>query len=73
MPPDSSSPRRTAQPRSRWNLLLLAPLLVLITPLYNSDKPRVLGFPLFYWLQFVYIPLSVACVAIVYLKTRERR
>ncbi|HET9256195.1 MAG TPA: DUF3311 domain-containing protein [Pseudonocardiaceae bacterium] len=70
MPPDSSSSRR---PWSRWNLLLLAPLLVLITPVYNIDKPRLLGFPFFYWLQFVCIPLSVVCVAIVYLKTGERR
>ena len=58
---------------SRWNLLLLVPLLVLITPLYNSDRPRLFGFPFFYWAQFLFIPVGVVCVAIVYLRTRERR
>ena len=61
---------------SRWNLLplvLLVPLLVLVTPLYNSDEPRLFGFPLFYWAQFLFIPIGVVCVAVVYLRTRERR
>ncbi|MDQ3765350.1 MAG: DUF3311 domain-containing protein [Actinomycetota bacterium] len=55
-----------------WNLLLLVPLLVLVTPLYNSDEPHLFGFPLFYWLQFLFIPLGVICVAVVYRKTRDR-
>ena len=53
--------------------MLLVPLLSLVTPLYNSDKPRLFGFPFFYWLQFMFIPLGVVCVAVVYVKTRERR
>jgi uncharacterized protein DUF3311 len=56
-----------------WNLLLLVPLLVLATPLYNSDGPRLFGFPFFYWVQFLFIPLGVICVAVVYLKTGDRR
>jgi hypothetical protein len=31
-----------------WNLLLLVPLLVLVTPLYNREEPRLLGFPFFH-------------------------
>jgi uncharacterized membrane protein YhdT len=54
-----------------WNLVLLLPLLVLVTPLYNSDAPRLLGFPLFYWLPVLFIPLSVICVAMVYRKTEN--
>ena len=54
-------------------LLLLVPLLVLVTPVFNFDEPRVLGFPLFYWVQFLFIPVGVACVAVVYLKTGDRR
>ncbi|MGH3780015.1 MAG: DUF3311 domain-containing protein [Pseudonocardiaceae bacterium] len=54
-----------------WKVLLLVPLLVLVTPLYNSDEPRVLGFPLFYWVQFLFVPLGVICVAIVYRKTAD--
>ena len=56
-----------------WRVLLLVPLLVLVTPLYNSDEPRVLGFPLFYWAQFLFVPLGVICVAVVYLATGDRR
>ena len=56
-----------------WRVLLLVPLLVLVTPLYNSDEPRVLGFPLFYWVQFLFVPLGVICVAVVYLKAGDRR
>jgi Protein of unknown function (DUF3311) len=54
-------------------LLLLVPLLVLVTPVFNFDEPRLLGFPLFYWVQFLFIPVGVACVAVVYLKTGDRR
>ena len=28
-------------------MLLLVPLLALVTPVFNRDEPRVLGFPLF--------------------------
>ena len=58
---------------SRWNWLLVVPLLVLVTPLFNRDEPRVFGFPAFYWVQFLFIPLGVACVAVVYRKTGDRR
>ncbi|MGH3686288.1 MAG: DUF3311 domain-containing protein [Pseudonocardiaceae bacterium] len=56
---------------SNWNLLLLVPLLTLITPLYNRIEPRAFGFPLFYWAQFLFIPLGVICVAVVYRKTKN--
>jgi len=56
-----------------WRVLLLVPLLVLVTPLYNSDEPRVWGFPLFYWVQLLFVPLGVLCVAVVYLKAGDRR
>jgi hypothetical protein len=57
----------------RWNLLLLVPLAVLVTPLYNSDEPRLFGFPLFYWVQFLFIVVGVVCVAMVYVRTGGRR
>jgi hypothetical protein len=69
----SRPPGHPALRWSRWNLLLLVPLLVLVTPLYNAEEPRLLGFPFFYWLQFLFIPLGVVCVAVVYLKTGDRR
>lgn len=58
---------------SPWNLLLLVPLLMLITPIYNSDEPRLFGLPFFYWFQFVFVAIGVICVAIVYVKTRHIR
>ncbi|MGH3719604.1 MAG: DUF3311 domain-containing protein [Pseudonocardiaceae bacterium] len=69
----SGSPHHPAPRWSRWNLLLLVPLLVLFTPLYNSVTPRLFGFPFFYWCQFLFTPLGVICVAVVYLKTNDRR
>lgn len=71
-PPRSSEGTNSARRWNRWNLLLLVPLLVLATPLYNSDEPRLLGFPFFYWVQFMFIPLGVICVALVYLMTGDR-
>jgi hypothetical protein len=69
----SGSPTPSAPRWSNWNLLLLVPLLALVTPLYNSDQPRLFGFPFFYWCQFLFIPLGVICVGVVYLKAGDRR
>ena len=64
------SDHKTGLRWSNWNLLLLLPLFMLITPLFNVDEPRLLGLPFFYWYQFLFVPLGVACVAIVYVKTK---
>ena len=53
-----------------WNVLLLLPFLMLITPWFNKDKPRLLGLPLFYWYQLAFVFVGVACVSIVYAATR---
>lgn len=60
-------PRRTRSrdaERSPWNLLLLLPLLMLITPLWNFDEPRIFGLPMFYWSQFLFVPFGVVCVGL---------
>lgn len=57
--------------KSSWNLLLLVPLIVLVTPLYNREEPRLFGFPFFYWFQLAAVFIGVASVAVVYLKTRD--
>ena len=69
----SADGRRSASGlrRSPWNLLLLVPLLMLVTPWINSDAPRLFGMPFFYWIQFAFVPVGVACVAAVYLRTRD--
>jgi hypothetical protein len=54
-----------------WNLVLLVPFLMLFTPWFNSIEPRLFGMPFFYWAQFAFVPVGVAAVAVVYLRTRD--
>jgi hypothetical protein len=69
----------TARPEQRggglrwnaWNLLLLIPFLMLVTPWYNSIEPELFGMPFFYWSQFAWVPIGVVCVAIVYVMTKD--
>jgi hypothetical protein len=58
-------------PRKRWWLLLLAiPWIALLAlPLYSRMTPVAWGFPLFYWYQFLWIPLSAAITYLVYRKS----
>jgi hypothetical protein len=53
-----------------WNLLLILPLLMLVTPWFNKDRPRLGGLPFFYWYQLAFVFIGVACVAIVYAATK---
>ncbi len=57
---------------SPWNLLLLVPFLMLLTPLINSNEPKLFGLPFFYWAQFASIPVGVVCVALVYVRTKDQ-
>jgi hypothetical protein len=56
---------------SAWNLLLLVPFLMLVTPWFNSAEPRLFGLPFFYWSQFAFVPVGVVCVALVHVMTRD--
>lgn len=70
----SSPPRRGRGSDLRWsawNLLLLVPLLMLVTPWFNIDHPRAFGMPFFYWYQFLFVAVGVICVALVYVKTQH--
>jgi hypothetical protein len=57
---------------SPWNLLLLLPFIILLTPIYNSESPELFGMPFFYWFQFALIILGVAATATVYRMTRKK-
>ncbi|GAB3480524.1 DUF3311 domain-containing protein [Amycolatopsis cihanbeyliensis] len=57
---------------SPWNLLLLIPFWILITPLYNRADPELFGMPFFYWFQFVGIAIGVLCTVLVYRGTRNK-
>ena len=68
----SPAPDRRTGPRfNAWNLLLLIPLLMLITPWFNHDGPRFLGLPFLYWAQFAFVLVGVASVAVVHVMTRR--
>jgi Protein of unknown function (DUF3311) len=54
-----------------WALLLLVPFVALLwVPFYNFSEPHLLGFPFFYWYQFLWVPITSLIIYIVYLKTR---
>lgn len=58
--------------RSPWNWLLAVPVIVpLLTFLFNDDKPRIAGFPAFYWIQMAFVPLGVLCTVLVYRMTKR--
>jgi len=64
------TPRRSD--RSPWNWLLLVPIVVpLLVPLYNKVEPTLFGWPLFYWLQLLFVALGVLSTSIVYRMTRR--
>jgi Protein of unknown function (DUF3311) len=55
----------------RWYWLLVVPMVgLLIPPIYNHADPTLIGIPFFYWYQLLWVPLSVAVTAVVYVKTR---
>jgi hypothetical protein len=54
-----------------WNLVLLIPFVVLLTPIYNRQTPALFGMPFFYWFQFLVIVVGVASTITVYRMTRK--
>ncbi|MEU6644984.1 DUF3311 domain-containing protein [Saccharomonospora sp. NPDC046836] len=58
---------------SPWNLLLIIPFWILLTPLFNRSDPTLWGMPFFYWFQFVGIAIGVTCTVVVYFATKDRR
>jgi len=54
--------------RKRWWLLLLVlPYIALLFPqIYARSTPVLLGFPFFYWYQFVWVILTSTIMGIVY-------
>ncbi|WP_018684332.1 DUF3311 domain-containing protein [Actinokineospora enzanensis] len=64
---------RPAPPSIRWtnwNLLLLIPLFMLVTPIFNRSGPALFGIPFFYWFQLAGVASGVLATSIVYVKTR---
>ncbi len=66
-PPDERAGLRF----SPWNLLLLLPFLMLVTPWFNSADPHLFGMPFFYWIQFAWVVVGVVAVGLVFVRTRH--
>ncbi len=67
-----STRRAQRSDHSRWNWLLLLPLLAtLFPPLYNEIDPRLFDIPFFYWYQLAAIGVSVLVTLVVYTRTRS--
>jgi Na+/proline symporter len=49
-------------------ILLAAPFVALLwVTSYNKDKPRLWGFPFFYWYQFLWVVITAVLTSIAYL------
>lgn len=55
-------------PRNRiLKVLLVLPYIALLwLPFYNHAQPSLLGFPFFYWYQFLWVPITSIFIFIVY-------
>ncbi len=62
-----------AKPRNRgWLLLLVLPYIALCFPqMYARATPTLLGFPFFYWYQFLWVVLASALMFVVYRKVKH--
>jgi Protein of unknown function (DUF3311) len=72
----TTEPRKSRQANKRspaiW-ILLAAPYLALCFPqLYARATPTLLGFPFFYWYQFVWVVLTSIMLGVAYLRLRDR-
>jgi hypothetical protein len=72
-PPGGLAPAAARSDRSPWNWLLLIPIVLpLLTFVYNSETPRLAGFPFFFWFQLLFPALAVVVTTIVFLLTKRR-
>lgn len=73
MPDHMPDPRSTSPAvRVVVAVLLIAPFAVyLAVPSYARVKPRLAGFPFFYWWQLVWVILTALFIGIAYLLTRR--
>ncbi len=59
----------TSRSKARyWSfLLLLIPFIAMLwVSTYNTKTPEFLGFPFFYWYQFLWVIISAILTAVVY-------
>jgi hypothetical protein len=72
MPNNAAQPTRPVM-RVVIAVLLIAPFVIyLAVPSYAKIKPRLAGFPFFYWWQLLWVILTATFVGIAYVLTRRR-
>jgi hypothetical protein len=55
-----------------WKLLLVIPYIALCFPgLYARTSPALLGFPFFYWYQFLWVVLTSVLLGIIYFQLKD--
>jgi hypothetical protein len=73
--PPSPTPARAHERREPWlwYVLLVVPPCVgtLWVPFYNRAEPALAGIPFFYWYLFLWVGLTAALSAVVYVATRR--
>jgi hypothetical protein len=64
----NDAPDDTSSERSTWlKWILILPYIALLwVPFYNGTEPTLLGFPFFYWYQFLWVPLTSLLIYIVF-------
>jgi len=66
----SGKGRKPWAARGVIGLLLLAPVVALLwVPSYTRVRPRLFGFPFFYWYQLAWVIVGAACLAVAYVLT----
>jgi hypothetical protein len=63
----------SARRANRWWLLpLVLPYAALLFPqIYARQTPTLLGFPFFYWYQFLWVIVTSAILGVVYFKLKD--
>lgn len=72
MPNSDQQPGASRRGHTPWLLLLLLPYVFLLFPaMYARATPTLLGFPFFYWYQFLWVILASIIMGIVYIRIRD--
>ncbi len=58
--------------KTPWRLLLIVPAaIVMATPLYARESPRLIGIPFFVWFQFAMVLIGMAITLVVFVLDKQ--
>jgi uncharacterized membrane protein len=72
----TSEPQKTSAAKDKkspliWALLAVPYLALCFPQIYARSTPTLLGFPFFYWYQFVWVVLTSVILGVVYRKLKD--